>query len=114
MMIEEVGSGKEGWGAEGIGEVGRGSCDLRKLHLDFCGLQGEEEEGPVLPAELAVPLDAAREAAAVVARLMAENASDFGSDLEFMFEKKIANPLQKMMTGRLRNRVQGTLDGFFF
>jgi len=31
-----------------------------------------------------------------------------------MFEKKIANPLQKMMIGRLRNRVQGTLDGLFF
>jgi hypothetical protein len=37
-----------------------------------------------------------------------------GSDVDFMFEKKIANPLQKMMIGRLRNRVQGTLDGFFF
>jgi hypothetical protein len=24
MMIEEVGSGKEGWGAEGMGEVGWG------------------------------------------------------------------------------------------
>jgi hypothetical protein len=70
----------------------------------------EEEEGPVLPAEPAVLLDAAREAAAVVARFMAENASDFGSDVEFMFEKKTANPLQKMMIGRLRNRVQGTLD----
>jgi hypothetical protein len=38
----------------------------------------------------------------------------FGSDVEFMFENKIANPLQKMMIGRLRNRVQGTLNGFFF
>jgi hypothetical protein len=38
----------------------------------------------------------------------------FGSDVEFMFEKKIANPLQKMIIGRLRNRVQGTLNGFFF
>jgi hypothetical protein len=36
-MIEEVGSGKEGWGAEGMGEVGwgRGSCDLHKLHLNL-------------------------------------------------------------------------------
>jgi hypothetical protein len=72
-------------------------------------LQGEEEEeeGPVLPAEPAVPLDAAREA---VARFTAKNPRNFGSDVKFMFEKKIANPLQKMMIGRLRNRGLGSFS----
>jgi hypothetical protein len=79
-------------------------------------LQGEEEEeeeeGLVLPAEPAVPIDAAREAVAVVPRFMAENASDFGSDVKFLFEKN-AKPLQKMMMGRLRNRVPSLSAGHF-
>jgi hypothetical protein len=43
---------------------------------------------------------------------MAENASDFGSDVEFMFDKKITFPLSKMMISRFRQRVQGTSDRF--
>jgi hypothetical protein len=46
------------------------------------------------------------------AAFMAENASDFGSDVEFMFDKKITIPLSKMMISRFRQRVQGTLDSF--
>jgi ribosomal protein L22 len=62
--------------------------------------------------EPAIPLDSARDAAALLARFMAENASDFGLDVEFMFIKKITVPLSKMMISRFRQRVQGTLDSF--
>jgi hypothetical protein len=55
----------------------------------------------------------AREAATLVARFMAENASEFGKDVEFRFERKIAAPMNKMMIGRLGSRVQSTLDSFF-
>jgi hypothetical protein len=43
---------------------------------------------------------------------MAENASEFGKDVEFDFERKIAAPLNKMMIERLGSRVQSTLDSF--
>jgi len=43
---------------------------------------------------------------------MAENADVFGSDVEFMFERKMAAPLRKMMIERQANRKQGTLDRF--
>jgi hypothetical protein len=48
-----------------------------------------------------------------IARFMAENASEFGKDVEFSFERKIAAPMNKMMIGRLGSRVQRTLDSFF-
>jgi len=43
---------------------------------------------------------------------MAENTDEFGAEVEFMFKKKVAAPLNKMMIGRLRKRVQGTLDAY--
>jgi len=39
----------------------------------------------------------AREAAAKIARFMTENCDDLGADVEFMFDKKIAAVLNKMM-----------------
>jgi hypothetical protein len=79
-------------------------------------LQGEEEEeegGSALPAPPAITLHAAREAAALVANFMAQNASEFGKDVEFSFERSIAAPMSKMMIARLKNRKQSTLDNFF-
>jgi hypothetical protein len=79
-------------------------------------LQGEEEEeegGSALPAPPAITLHAAREATALVANFMAQNASEFGKDVEFSFERSIAAPLSKMMIARLKNRKQSTLDNFF-
>jgi hypothetical protein len=46
-------------------------------------------------------------------RFMTENASVFGKDVKFSFERKIAAPMNKMMIGRLGSRVQSTLDSFF-
>jgi len=43
---------------------------------------------------------------------MAENADVFGAEVEFMFERKMAGPLRKMMIVRQANRMQGTLDRF--
>jgi hypothetical protein len=59
-------------------------------------LQGEEEEeegGSALPAPPAITLHAARHAAALVAIFMAQNASEFGKDVEFSFERSIAAPM---------------------
>jgi hypothetical protein len=38
--------------------------------------------------------------------------SSFGADVEFMFDKKIAAILNKMMIERFRNKAQSTLDAF--
>ena len=70
------------------------------------------DDEPDLPAEPPIPLSNAREAAALLSRFMGENADKFGSDVEFMFEKKIAAPLSKMMIERLGKRVQGKLARF--
>jgi hypothetical protein len=43
---------------------------------------------------------------------MAQNASEFGKDVEFSFERSIAAPMSKMMIARLKNRKQSTLDNF--
>jgi hypothetical protein len=48
----------------------------------------------------------------VPAAFMAESASDFGSDVEFIFDKKITVPLSKMMISRFMQQVQGTLESF--
>jgi hypothetical protein len=37
---------------------------------------------------------------------------DFGADVEFMFDKKIAAILDKVMIERFRNKAQSTLDAF--
>jgi hypothetical protein len=58
-------------------------------------------------------LHAAREAAAVVANFMGQNANEFGKDAEFSFERSIAAPMSKMMIARLKNRKQSTLYNFF-
>jgi len=58
-----------------------------------------------------LPLLHVCQAAALLSRLMAENADDFGSDVEFMLERKIA-ALGKMIIERLGKWVQGTLDQF--
>jgi hypothetical protein len=86
---------------------------LQTLKFDCC-VQGEEaeKEDAALPAQPAVTLQSAREAAALMARFVAEDASDFEADAEFIFEKKFAGPLSRMMVERLRQRKQGTLDGF--
>jgi hypothetical protein len=79
-------------------------------------LQGEEEEeegGSDLPAPPAITLHAAREAAVLVAKFMAQNASEFGKDVEFSFERRIPAPLSKVMIARLKNRKQSSLDNFF-
>jgi hypothetical protein len=39
--------------------------------------------------------------------------SSFGADVEFMFDKKIAAILIKMMIERFRNKAQSILDAFF-
>jgi hypothetical protein len=69
--------------------------------------------GAALPAQPAAPLHAAREAATLVARFMAENASEIGKDVEFSFKRKIAASMNKMMIGRLGSRVQSTPDSSF-
>ena len=51
-------------------------------------------------------------AAAKIARFMTENCDDFGADVEFMFDKKIAAVLNKMMIERFRSKAQSTLDAF--
>jgi hypothetical protein len=38
--------------------------------------------------------------------------SSFGADVEFIFDKKIAAILNKMMIERFRNKAQSTLDAF--
>jgi hypothetical protein len=43
---------------------------------------------------------------------MTENCDDFGADVEFMFDKKIAAVLNKMMIERFRSKAQSTLDAF--
>jgi hypothetical protein len=43
---------------------------------------------------------------------MTENCDDFGADVEFMFDKKIAAILNKMMIERFRNKAQSTIDAF--
>jgi hypothetical protein len=57
-----------------------------------------------------VTLEAARGAADAVARFMSENPESFGADVEYTFERNVTGNLSKMMIGRFRNRVQGTLD----
>jgi hypothetical protein len=52
-----------------------------------------------------------KEAAAKIARFMTE-CDDFGADVEFMSDKKIAAILNKMMIERFRNKAQSTLDAF--
>jgi len=54
----------------------------------------------------------AREAAAKIACFMTENCDDFGADVEFMFDKKIAAVFNKMMIERFRSKAQSTLDAF--
>jgi len=54
----------------------------------------------------------AQEAAAKIARFMTENCDNFGADVEFMFDKKIAAVLNKMMNERFRSKAQSTLDAF--
>jgi hypothetical protein len=80
-------------------------------------LQGEEEEkeegGSALPAPPAIILHAALEAAALVANFMAQNASEFGKDVELSFERSIAALMSKMMIARLKNGKQSTLYNFF-
>jgi len=56
---------------------------------------------PAMPAEPPIPLLQARKAATLLSRFMAENADEFGLAGEFMFERKIAAPLSKMMIERL-------------
>jgi hypothetical protein len=58
--------------------------------------------GGALPAQPAVTLHAAREAATLVARFMAENVREFGRKVKFNFQRKIAAPMNRMMIGRLR------------
>jgi hypothetical protein len=41
---------------------------------------------------------------------MSENPESFGADVEYTFERNVTGNLSKMMIGRFRNRVQGTLD----
>jgi hypothetical protein len=67
------------------------------------------EESDALPP---IFLDDAREAAAKIARFMTENCDDFGADVGFMFDKKIAAILNKIMIERFRNKAQSTLDAF--
>jgi len=43
---------------------------------------------------------------------MTENCDDFGADVEYMFDKKIAAVLNKMMIERFRSKAQSTLDAF--
>jgi hypothetical protein len=69
----------------------------------------EEEEGDALPPIL---LDDAREAAAKIARFVTENCYDFGADVKFKFDKKIAAVLNMMMIERFRSKAQSTLDAF--
>jgi hypothetical protein len=57
-------------------------------------------------------LDDAREAAAKIARFMTENCGGFGADVEFMFDKKIASVLVKMLIERFSSKEQSTLDAF--
>jgi len=61
----------------------------------------------------AVSLEAAREAADTVARFMAENADDFGREIDFVFERRVSVPLSKVLIGGLRNRAQSTLHKYF-
>jgi hypothetical protein len=65
----------------------------------------------VLPALRGSPLDGP-EAAARIARFTTENCDDFGADVDFMFDKKIAAELNKMMVEKLRSKAQSTLDAF--
>ena len=58
-------------------------------------------------------MQSAREAAALLARFVAENAPDFAADAEFFLDKNFVGPLSKIMVERLRQRRQGTLDQFF-
>jgi hypothetical protein len=44
---------------------------------------------------------------------MAENADEFGKEIEFVFERRVSVPLSKMLIGRLRNRAQSTLHKYF-
>jgi hypothetical protein len=55
----------------------------------------------------------ARETADKFTRFMAENADEFGKEIEFVFERRVSVPLSKMLIGRLRNRAQSTLHKYF-
>jgi hypothetical protein len=44
---------------------------------------------------------------------MAENAKEFGTEVEFSFQNKIAALMNKMMIERLGSRKQIILDSFF-
>jgi len=48
----------------------------------------------------AASLEAAREAADTFARFMAENADEFGREIEFVFERRVSVPLSKMLIYR--------------
>jgi hypothetical protein len=67
------------------------------------------EESDALPPIL---LDDAREAAAKITRFITEKCDDFGADVEFMFDKKTAAVLNKIMIERFRSWAQSTLDAF--
>jgi hypothetical protein len=41
---------------------------------------------------------------------MTDNCDDFGTEVEVMFDKKIAAILNKMMIERFRNKAQSTID----